>query len=164
MLRSRSRFFGLPRSSQPGFPSPLHGSSYSAPCSFPFVLPGLTPAAVPPVLALRFRLRPFSLSSAFFRPLLFGPDYSASCPFFSLLPVLPWQRFLRCSSVPFVPDLSSSVSPVSMRPFRFRYSASCASFLRLAVSYHRYYAATGLLFPARPFPFAFALGSGYLAG
>ena len=105
MLRSRSRFFGLPRSSQPGFPSPLHGSSYSASCSFPFVLPGLAPAAVPPVLALRFRLRPFSLSSAFFRPLLFGPDYSASCPFFSLLPVLPWQRFLRCSPVPFVPVL-----------------------------------------------------------
>ena len=47
------------------------GSSYSASCSFPFILPGFAPTAVPPVL-------PFF--SAFFRPLLFRafPSLSAS--------------------------------------------------------------------------------------
>ena len=61
------------------------------------------------------------------------------------------------------PLFSSSVWPVSMPSFRFRYSASCVSFLRFSASCHRHYAAPGLLFPARPFPFAFALGSGYSA-
>ena len=50
------------------------------------------------------------------------------------------------------PTLSSSDRPVSMPSFRFRYSASCDSFLRLTASWHRHFTATGLLFPARPSP------------
>ena len=46
------------------------GSSYSAFCSFPFILPGFAPTAVPPVL-------PFF--SAFFRPLLFRAFLLAFC-------------------------------------------------------------------------------------
>ena len=42
--------------------------SYSASCSFPFVLPRFAPTAVPRVLALRLRLRPFPFPSGFFRP------------------------------------------------------------------------------------------------
>ena len=47
--------------------------------------------------------RAFRLLSAFFRPLLLASDYSAFRSFFSRLPVFSWQRFLRCSPVPFVP-------------------------------------------------------------
>ena len=157
----------FPRSSQPGFP--CFRSRF-------FVLGFLFVSFHPSRFrshsrstgaSLRFHFRfssgLFCWLSAFFRLLLPASDYSAFCSFLSLLPDLPWQRFSRCASVPFVPDLSSSVSPVSMRPFRFRYSASCVSVLRFTVSCHRHYAASGLLFPARPFPFAFALGSGYLA-
>lgn len=60
---------------------------------------------------------------AFSRPLPFGSDYSAFRAFLSFLPGLPCRRFLRCLS-------SSSVRPVSMPLFRFRYSAFCSSFLR----------------------------------
>ena len=66
--------------------------SYSAFCSFPFILPGFAPTAVPPVLPFfsAFASFPgFSLSSAFFRPLRFGSDYSAFRLFFSPLPDLP---------------------------------------------------------------------------
>ena len=54
-------------------------------------------------LLFRFRFSSgiFCLLSAFFRPLLLASDYSAFCPFFSLLPVFPWQRFLRCSFIRF---------------------------------------------------------------
>ena len=38
----------------------------------------------------------FCLLSTFFRPFQLASDYSAFCSFFSLLPVFPWQRFLRC--------------------------------------------------------------------
>ena len=82
---------------------------------------------------------------------------------FPLFPISPGSGSLGAPRFLASPSLSSSVSPVSMRPFRFRYSASCVSFLLAAVSCHRHYAAPGLLFPARPFPFAFALGSGYSA-
>ena len=56
-----------------------------------------------PSFPLSLLFRAFRLLSAFFRPLLLASDYSAFCSFFSLLPVFPWQRFLRCSPVPFVP-------------------------------------------------------------
>ena len=46
--------------------------------------------------SLMLSLSGFPLSSAFFRPLPFGSDYSAFRSFFSLLPVLPCRRFLRC--------------------------------------------------------------------
>ena len=133
--------------------------------SFPASLPQLFHRCFPsfPLPCVRFSSGLFCSPSAFFRLLPLASDYSAFRSFLSLLPVLPCRRFLRCPSVPCVPDLSSSVSPVSMRPFRFRYSASCVSFLRFTVSCHRHYAASGLLFPARPLPFAFTLGSGYSA-
>ena len=95
-----------------------------------------------------------------FCSLLTTQPSALSFPFFPFSPVggsFGARPFLSSLS------LSSSVRPVSMPSFRFRYSASCISFLRFAVSCHRHYAASGLLFPARPFPFAFALGSGYLA-
>ena len=102
----------------------------------------------------------FPVSFDPFSPLLTTQPSALSFPFFPFSPgsgSLGARPFLSSLS------LSSSVSPVSMRPFRFRYSASCVSFLLSAVSCHRHYAAPGLLFPARPFPFAFALGSGYSA-
>ena len=46
----RSRFLGFPLSPPPGFPCFLSRFSYSASCSFPFILPGFAPTAVPPVL------------------------------------------------------------------------------------------------------------------
>ena len=109
MLRFRSRFHGFPRSSQPGFPCLLPRFSYSALCLFPFILPGFAPTAVPPVLPFfSASLRPllsglFCSPSAFFRLLPLASDYSAFCPFFSPLPVFPWQRFQRCAPVPCVP-------------------------------------------------------------
>ena len=47
------------------------GSSYSASCSFPFILPGFAPTAVPPVLPSCSRFRAFPFPSVFFRPLPF---------------------------------------------------------------------------------------------
>ena len=72
------------------------GSSYSASCLFPFIPPGFAPTAVPPVLPFCSRFRAFPSPFAFFRPLLLGSDYLAFRSFFSLLPVLPCRRFLRC--------------------------------------------------------------------
>ena len=160
----------FPRSSQPGFPCFL---------SRFFVLSFLFVSFHPS----RFRSHSRSTGAS----LLFRFLSSASLPGFSACFLLSFVRFSlllttqpSALSFPFFPfspgsgsfgarpflsslSLSSSVSPVSMRPFRFRYSASCVSFLRFSVSCHRHYAASGLLFPARPFPLAFALGSGYLA-
>ena len=82
-------------SAPPGFPCFASASSYSAFCSFPFILPGFAPTAVPPVLPFR----PLPLVRfpsglfprfAFFRPLPLGSDYSAfrlSFPFFPFSPV-----------------------------------------------------------------------------
>ena len=102
----------------------------------------------------------FPLSFVRFSLLLTTQPSALSFPFF---PFSPGSGSFGALWFLSSPSLSSSVSPVSMRPFRFRYSASCVSFLRFSVSCHRHYAASGLLFPARPLPFAFALGSGYLA-
>ena len=105
LLRCFGSSFRLPRfppSLPPGFPCFFSGFRSLAFCLFPFILPGFAPTAVPPVLpffSAFFRpllFRAFSLPSAFFRPLRPASDYSAFCSFFSLLPVLPWQRFLRC--------------------------------------------------------------------
>ena len=137
------------------FPMPCSRFSYSACCSFPFVPPGFAPTAVPPVLPFCFRFRVFpslTLSFVRFSSVLTTQPPALSFPFFPLSPDGGSHG-----------ALSSSVRPVSMPSFRFRYSASCVSVLRFTVSCHRHYAASGLLFPARPFPFAFALGSGYLA-
>ena len=108
-----------------------------------------------------FRFFHFSISpffSAFFRPLLSGFDYSAFRFFFSLLP-LPASRWpSRCLLIRV---------PFRLFPyFRFRFGTqlSCDSFLRSLFRITGATSTSGLLFPARPFPLAFALGSGYLAG
>ena len=126
----------------------LPGSSYSAFCSFPFIPPGFAPTAVPPVLPSCFRFRAFPLSTAFFRPLPFGSNYSAFRSFFSLLPVLPCRRFLRCffplpsSLFPCLPSDSGTQLPAL--PFS------------LAVSPHSgYLSASALSFRFRPHPLCF---------
>ena len=109
--------------------------------------------------SLLLSLSGFPLTSAFFRPLKLGLDYSAfrlSFPFFPFSPVGgSYGAF------------SSSVQPVSMPSFRFRYSALCNSFLR---SPARFTAATpaprpsSFRFPAAPLGFRFRfwlLGFGY---
>ena len=86
------------------------------------------------------------------------------CFFFSPLPVSPSQWVFRCSPVPFVPfDLSFRSAcfhaslPVSVLSFpAFPFATRCFRITGAT-------SAAGLLFPARPFPLAFALGSGYLA-
>ena len=82
-----------------------------------------TGASLFPLPFVHFFFGIFRLLSTFFRPLKPASNYSAFCPSFSLLPVFPWQRFLRCLS-------SSSFQPVSMPSFRLRYSVFCISFLR----------------------------------
>ena len=99
LLRCCLSVFRLPcpsTSVPPGFPCFPSISSYSAFCLFPFILPSFAPTAVPLVLPLCSRFRVFPFPSAFFRPLPFGSDYLAFRSFFSLLPVLPCRRFLRC--------------------------------------------------------------------
>ena len=71
--------------------------------SLPVSLPQLFHRCFPsfPLSFVRFSSGLFCLLSAFFRPLQPASDYSAFCSFFSLLPVLPWQRFLRCLFIRF---------------------------------------------------------------
>ena len=164
MLLFRSRFPGFSPYFRPGFPCLLSGSVYSAFCQFPFTLPCFAPTAVPQVIAWRpspfgsLRFSTFPFISAFFRPLHSGSDYSAFRFFFSLLP-LPASRWpSRCLLIRV---------PFRLFPyFRFRFGTqpSCDSFLRSLFRITGVTSTSGLLFPARPFPLAFALGSGYLAG
>ena len=131
----------------PGFPCIFLGSQYSAFCSFPFVLPGFAPTAVPPVRTF-FRLSTSLRCSSLRFPVLssgsrLGFDYLAFCFFFSLLPVFPSQWFFRCASI-FInlPTLAYlfSLGPVTSLPFQLWYSAfSCNSLLRFSVSPHRCY-------------------------
>ena len=109
VLRLRSRFLGFPRSSLPGFPCALSRFPYLAFCSFPFVLPGFAPTAVPPVL-------PFFSAFASF------PGFSLSLRFLSSpsVPVLTTQ--LICIPFPFFlfPPYSSFFSarlPLSLLTF-----------------------------------------------
>ena len=156
MRRFRLRFHGFPCSFQPGFPCLRFRFSYSAFCLFPFVLPGFAPTAVPPVLP-------------FFSAFASLPGFSTCLPLpfvrfglllttqpsvlsFPLFPISPDGGSLGASRFLSSPTLSSSVRPVSMPSFRFRYSASCDFRSPLAVSCHRHYTAAGLLFPARPPP------------
>ena len=78
-----------------------------------------TGASLCPLPCVCFFVGIFRLPSTFFRPLQPASDYSASCPFFSRFPDSPGSGF----SV----HLSSSVQPVAMLSFRFRYSAFCNS-------------------------------------
>ena len=156
------RFPGFSPSIRPGFPCHLSGSVYSAFCQFPFALPCFAPTAVPQVLALfRFPFSPLPFSvfpffSAFFRPLLFR-FLLLGLPFLLFpLPCLPSRWFLR-----FLFRVLSILS--DFFPASSVLSFPCDSFLRLLFRLTRATSAAGLLFPARPFPLAFALGSGYLA-
>ena len=169
VLRLRFRFLGFPRSAclvsrafLPGSGTQLSVCFLS---SFPVSLPQLFHRCFPsfPLSFVRFSSglsACFPVSFVPFSPLLTTQPSALSFPFFPFSPGSGSFGALRFLSSP---SFSSSVRPVSMPFFRFRYSASCVSFLRSSVSCHRHYAAPGLLFPARPFPFAFALGSGYLA-
>ena len=118
--------------------------------SFPVSLPQLFHRCLP--YAFAFGIFPLRLLS--FVCFRLGSDYSAFRSFFSLLPVFPCRRFLRCI-------FSSSVRPVAMPFFRFRYSAYCKFFFS-----DRCFVSQWLL--QRPdfigrFPLACALGSGYSA-
>ena len=117
-------------------------------------------------------------SSGSLRPLLFGlfrsPSLSFVCsgsllttqlsassfPFFPLSPGFGSFGVLRFLSSP---TLSPSVTPVSMRSFRFRYSALCSSFLPLTFASQWLSRSRPHAFRFSGFPLAFALGSGYLA-
>ena len=99
------------------------GSSYSAFCLFPFILLGFAPTAVPPMLPFfSASSRPLlfwavCLLSGFFRPLPPASDYSAFRSFFSLLPVLPCRRFLRCCLSTFRLPCFSSFRPACFHAF-----------------------------------------------
>ena len=80
--------------------------------------------------SLLLSLSGFPLSSAFFRPLPFGSDYSAFRLSFPCFPFSPVGGSFGACRFLASPTLSSSVRPVSMPLFRFRYSAFCSSFLR----------------------------------
>ena len=136
----------------PGFPCfPSIFSTWLF-CRFPFVPPSSAPAAASLVLTfLRFLSSPsfrhFPFPFAFFRPLRFPSDYSALCPFFSPLPAFPWPWFLRRAASALASRLPPSVTPVSMRSFRFWYSALCSSFLPLPFRLaDGYFARSGLPF------------------
>jgi len=98
--------------------------------SFPVSLPQPFHRCFPsfPLPLVRFSSGLFCLLSASFRPLQPAFDYSAFCSFFSLLPVLPWQRFLRCffplpaGLFPCLP--SDSGTQLSAFPFSVRCLAS----------------------------------------
>ena len=118
-------------------------------------------------LLFRFRFSSglFCSPSAFFRLLLLASDYSAFRSFFSLLPVFPWQRFLRCTTVSFVPVVFL-FRPACFHAFLLIPVLGFLHFLSpLAVSPHSSYLSASAFFLSAPgfFPFAFALGSGYLA-
>ena len=122
----------------------------SLPQLFRKCLLGSVPLSVPFPLAFRPSL---PLSFVRFFP---GFDYSAFRFFFSLFPCFPSRWFFRflfrvlsvlSNFFPASPVLSFPAFPFSASLFRITGATSAA----------------GLLFPARPFPLAFALGSGYLA-
>ena len=126
-------------------PTLLHSHSCSASARLAFSPFGI----------FRFSVLPFF--STFFRPLLFRVRL-LSLPFL-LFPLLLLPH--GGSKALFFPQ---SLPSVSILPFPLWYSAFPAfSFLRSLFRITGATSAAGLLFPARPFPLAFALGSGYLA-
>ena len=142
---------------QHGFPCLPSDSKYSASCLFPFVLPCFAPTAVPqvipfwisppgPVPDIRF------LSSAS----VLASHYSASASSFPFFPAFPHSGSLRCLFI----HIHFRLFPC----FRscFGTQPSCNSFLRALFRITGATSAADLLFPARPFPLAYALGSGYL--
>ena len=165
VLLFRSRFPDPSPYARPGFPCHLSGSVYLASCLFPFVLPSFAPTAVP--LVLPFWITPRGSTLGFHilsSASALASHYSASVSSFPLFPFPPHSGFLGARPFLSSPSLSPSVPPVSMLPFRFRYSASLLFLSPLhCFALQALLPATGLLFPARPLPLAFALGSSYLA-
>ena len=105
----------------------------------------------------------FPLTSAPFRSLTLGSDYSAFRAFLSPLPDLPRRRFPRCQPVSFVPDpllfrpaCFHAVLPIPVLSFlQFPFSARC--FVSQALHSCQPPVSSSAA------PLAFALGSGYLA-
>ena len=143
----------------------LSGSAYSVLCSFPFVLPCFTPTAVPQVLPFQVSPPGSTLDFRFLSSAsVLASHYSASVSSFPLFPFLPHSGFHGARRFLSSPLLSPSVPPVSMLPFRFRYfSLPAVPFSASLFRVTGATSATDLLFPVRPLPLAFALGSGYLA-
>ena len=98
------RFLRLPLSFLSDFSSILSRFCYLASCSFPFILRGFAPTAVPPLLAFCFGLSPSIY--AFFRPLLFR------------------FRLLSFLFLPFLLFLDSPHSCSSNARVRFRFHVS----------------------------------------
>ena len=169
----------FPPFSLPDCSSFLPGLSYLASCSFPFVLPRFAPTAVPRVLALCFRFRPFPFP---IRYMTFadrsGSDYSAFCSSFPFFLFPPLRGFLSArfplslpAFSPFFPAWFPSHSLpvpvlsflfVSFRPSLIRFPQP---FLR-CLPFFRFLASPSCsVFPAsRPFPFGhFRFASGYSA-
>ena len=160
MLLFRLHFPGFPLISGLVSRAFSSGSVYLAFCSFPFVLPCFAPTAVPQVLTFSvFRLpEVFSLAFAFLSSGdRLGSDYSATVSSFPSSRLLPHSG----SSGALIHRLFR-LFPCFPSDFGTRHS--CDSFLRSLFRITSATSAAGLLFPARPFPLAFALGSGYLAG
>ena len=125
------------------------------PVSLPQLLDRCLPDDVP--LSVLFVLAFFPSIPLPFVRFISGSGYSAFRFFLSLLPCIPSRWFLRCR-------FPRSLSSVSIRPFPLPVLSFPA--FPFSVPLLRPTGATsaaGLLFPARPFPLAFAVGSGYLA-
>ena len=105
-------------------------------CLFPFNLLGFAPTAVPPMLPFASTsLRPLPLSGSPSLPLSFvcfrlGLTTQPSVLSFPCFPFSPVGGSFGAARFLASPPLSSSVRPVAMPLFRFRYSAFCCSFLR----------------------------------
>ena len=137
------------------FPFPLHPVSrvllpflctrlsVSFLSSFPVSLPQLFPRCFP--FAFAFGLSPSALLSFVRFALVLTTQ-----PSVFLFPSsrFPCRRFLRCL-------FSSSVRPVSMPSFRFRYSAFCSSFLPRCIAPQCYFSAPAFPCGLWPFPFAY---------
>ena len=137
-----SQVLSFPRFSssfRTGFPFLPSDSAYSAFCWFPFVLPGFTPAAVPPVLA--FALTPASsIASVPFRSLCLR--FLTTQPLFLLFPSSLFRLTVAFKVLPsaFASGLSALRSAwFPMLPFLLWYSAFLQFLSPLTVSHHRCY-------------------------
>ena len=160
LLRCCLSAFQLPcfsTSVPPGFPCFPSVSSYSAFCLFPFIPPGFAPTAVPPVLPFCFRFRAFPLlplSFVRFRSVLTTQPSVLSFPFFPFSPVGGSSG----ASFLFRPTCFHVFLPIPVLSFLHFFSP-------VTVSPHSSYLSASAFFLSVSgfFPFAFALGSGYLA-
>ena len=115
--------------------------------------------------SLLLSLSGFPLASAFFRPLPLGSDYSASVSSFPYFPASPHSGSSGAASPPFsflAFPLPSGLFPCLPSDSGTRLAAIPFSLRRLA-SQQLLRRPSLLPFGFRPFPLAFALGSGYSA-